>query len=207
VEVVEDRAAVAAELEAARARTKPADEPPKKPAPAGRRVEIEREGELWTVRLGDLVVRLKDSRGLEMLHHLVARPGQEIHALTLSAPSGGGAGGDSGEVLDQEAIDAYRERLTEVEDDLREAEAWNDTARAERARTEIELLRTELSRAVGLGGRARRAGSDAERARVNVQRRLRDAMRRIAEHEPAIGRHLDRAVRTGTFCSYVPEID
>src|SRR4029079_4515247 len=144
-------------------------------------------------------VRLKDSRGLQMLAQLVEQPGRELHAVALS---GGGAAsatpaGDSGDMLDREAIAAYRERLGEVEEELREAEAWNDTARAESARSEGEFLRAELSRAVGLGGRSRKAGADAERARVNCQRRLRDAIKRIAEQDAAIGKHLLRSVRTG----------
>jgi hypothetical protein len=39
---------------------------------------------------------------------------------------------------------------------------------------------------------------------VNVQRRLRDAVRRIAQQDPELGRHLERSVRTGTFCRYEP---
>jgi hypothetical protein len=66
-------------------------------------------------------------------------------------------------------------------------------------------LSAELSRAYGLGGRARRAGSNVERARVNVQRRLKHAIDRIAGECPAAGRHLNWAIRTGSFCSYRPE--
>jgi hypothetical protein len=38
-----------------------------------------------------------------------------------------------------------------------------------------------------------------------VQRRVREAIQRIAAGAPALGRHLDRAVRTGTFCVYEPD--
>ena len=47
-------------------------------------------------------------------------------------------------------------------------------------------------------------GSNVERARVNVQRRLKHAMQRIAEECPAAGKHLEWAIRTGSFCSYRP---
>jgi len=30
-------------------------------------------------------------------------------------------------------------------------------------------------------------------------------MARIAEGDPALGAHLDATIRTGTFCSYVPD--
>jgi non-specific serine/threonine protein kinase len=113
--------------------------------------------------------------------------------------------GDSGEVLDVEAKRAYRARLLELRQELEEAEQWNDTSRAERARDEIEALEAELSRAAGIGGRERRVGKAAERARVNVQRRLSDALRRIAEVHAPLGEHLTLAVRTGTYCSYSPD--
>jgi hypothetical protein len=195
---------VVAALAAAKA---PRDEraPSAAPLRPKRKLALDREGEIWVVRFGDLVARLKDSRGVQMIASLVARPGEEVHAVALcAAPGADVAVGDAGEVLDHEAISAYRERASEVEEELREAEAWNDAARVERARSELEILRSELSRAVGLGGRARRAGSDAERARINAQRRIRDAIRRMAEQDPELGRYVERSIRTGTFCAYVP---
>ena len=68
----------------------------------------------------------------------------------------------------------------------------------------MTALAREIARGVGLGGRERRAGGAAERARTNVERRLRGAIAKIAETLPALGAYLERAVRTGTFCSYEP---
>ena len=47
-------------------------------------------------------------------------------------------------------------------------------------------------------------GSAVERARINVQRRIRDAIRRIESHHAGLAKHLDRSVRTGTYCAYEP---
>jgi hypothetical protein len=63
----------------------------------------------------------------------------------------------------------------------------------------------ELASAVGLGGRDRRLGSPAERARVSVTRAIRSALARIDEHSSALGDHLERTIRTGTYCSYAPD--
>jgi hypothetical protein len=181
--------------------------PPEVEAPPAPRQELEvsRDGEVWAVRRGATVVRLKDMRGLHMLAKLVASPGQDIHVLTLASETGQSVdAGDAGSMLDREAVKTYRARLADLEDEAREAEAWNDSGRLERARTEIESLRRELSRAIGLGGRERRAGAAAERARVNVTRRLRDVIQRIAEQDERLGRELDAAVTTGTSCSYRP---
>ena len=62
-----------------------------------------------------------------------------------------------GEAIDRTAMEAYRRRITDLQDDIDEAEANNDPGRAERAHTELDALVAELSRSVGLGGRARRA--------------------------------------------------
>ena len=113
--------------------------------------------------------------------------------------------GDAGALLDARAKDAYRRRLAEIEDDIDEAAPLEDTERAAQADAEREFLVRELSRAVGLGGRDRRAGSASERARVSVTRALRQAMARLGEHHPELGEHLDRTIRTGTYCAYVPD--
>jgi hypothetical protein len=48
-------------------------------------------------------------------------------------------------------------------------------------------------------------GSAAERARASVTRAIRHAMARIRAHHPALGEHLDRTIRTGTYCAYLPD--
>jgi hypothetical protein len=203
------RRALAAALEEARLRAASIDGGRARPSPAPStspcQIELTSEGDVWVVRFGEDVVRVKDNRGMQMLAQLVASPGKDMHALDLVAPAGTSAvESDAGEALDRQAIVAYRERIQDAEDELKEAEAWCDAGRAERCRAELEVLRSELSRAVGLGGRARRAGSNAERARVNAQRRLREAIERVAAVHADAGRHLRRSVRTGTFCSYMP---
>lgn len=172
-------------------------------APAA--VRLERAGELWLVEHAGRRCHVRNSRGMEILAALVGQPHTDVHVLELArAGTDASDGGDAGELLDEPARQAYRARLLELEEELAEAEGHADRARVERLTAEREALRRELSRAFGLGGRARRSGSATERARVAVQRRVRDAVRRIAELEPALGEHLDRAVRTGTTCAYRP---
>jgi len=108
-------------------------------------------------------------------------------------------------MLDARAKDAYRRRLAEIEEDIEEARALADSEREAQAETERDFLVRELSRAVGLGGRDRRAGSASERARASVTRAVRSAMVRIREQIPSLGEHLDRSVRTGVYCAYVPD--
>jgi hypothetical protein len=164
------------------------------------------EGELWTLAFGGDTVHMPDLKGLHDLARLLASPGQELHCLDLAgAPDGVPAQGHAGEVLDDEARAAYKQRITELREELELAQAANDGVRAERAREELDAVGDALSSAYGLGGRARRSGDQAERARSAVTWRIRSAISRVDAIHPALGRHLRNSVRTGTFCAYMPE--
>jgi tetratricopeptide (TPR) repeat protein len=168
-----------------------------------------REGDYWSVVFEGRTVRVRDLKGIRYLARLLAGPGREFHVLDLvAAESGrvpGGERGDAGEMLDVRAKDAYRRRLAEIEDDIDQARALGDPERAAQADAERDFLVRELSRAVGLGGRDRRAASTSERARVSVTRAIRQGMVRIGEHHPELGDHLDRTIRTGVYCAYLPD--
>ena len=152
-------------------------------------------------------MRVRDLKGMRYLAQLLTHPGQEFHVLDLVGAETGQrmAPGDTGEVLDERAKSAYRRRLAEIEDDIEQARALDDAVREAQADAEREFLVRELAGAVGLGGRDRRAASASERARSGVTRAIRQGIVRIGGHHPQLGEHLDRAVRTGTHCAYVPD--
>lgn len=178
------------------------------------------EGDYWSISFQEHTFTLRDLRGLQHLARLLAHPGREFHVLDLVAsgvapsattprtsdpeltPTGWG---DSGLLLDAQAKNAYRRRLAEIDEDLEDARLMRDSARVVQAEAERDFLIRELSRAVGLSGRGRRAGSASERARVSVTRAVRHAMSRIREHDPPLAEHLDRGIRTGTYCVYLPD--
>jgi tetratricopeptide (TPR) repeat protein len=164
---------------------------------------LEREGEVWKVAWGTNLVRIKDSRGVQLLAKLVASPDERIHVLALA---GDGEAPlpetHAGEASDGKAIAAYRARLRTIDEALTAAEGRDDRARYDTLRREREMLVAEISRAVGLGGRLRKVGSATERARINVTRRVREAVARIVEADAAMGRHLEQTIQTGTYCSY-----
>jgi tetratricopeptide (TPR) repeat protein len=183
-------------------------------------VELRREGDYWSLLYEGHTIRVRDLRGIRYLARLLAHPGREFHVLDLVAAETGKPAdretdpaarrtlaslGDAGAMLDAQAKTAYRRRLTEIEQDIEQARALEDADREAQADAERDFLVRELSRAVGLRGRDRRAASAAERARVAVTRAIRHAMTRIAEHHPQLGVHLNRALRTGTYCAYLPE--
>jgi tetratricopeptide (TPR) repeat protein len=182
--------------------------------------EFRREGDYWSIAFDGRTVRLRDMKGFHHLRRLMGDPGREFHAVDLVALERGDAGtserptdpelsptfdSGAGELLDTRAKEMYRRRLEEIQEDIDEARSFGDSERSARAESEREFLVRELSRAVGLSGRDRRAGAPSERARASVTRAIRHAMARIEAEHPTLGEHLDRAVRTGTYCVYLPD--
>ena len=182
-----------------------------------------RQGEYWTITYDGQTFRLRHTKGLAYIAHLLRHPGREFHAIDLvdadvgpTHPRGSPTGiaeplrrslGDAGELLDPRARADYHRQLEGLRAELEEARGFNDPGRVERVQHEIDFLTQELARAVGLGGRARRAGSHAERARVNLTRAIASAVRKIAAYHAGLGRHFTTTIKTGTFCSYVPDSD
>src|ERR1700737_4802623 len=192
-----------------------------------------KESEYWTGGYGGNAFRLKDTRGLGYLAHLLRHPAIEFHVLDLfggiasereedeirqsvhGLPRGDkdleNAGihitglGDAGEMLDDQAKVSYRHRLSELREELGEAKELGNVERAEQAEEEIDALTRELSRAVGLGGRNRRAASASERARQTISKAIKAVVERIAQSDAQLGDILSRCVKTGTFCSYQPD--
>jgi tetratricopeptide (TPR) repeat protein len=175
-------------------------------------LSFRRQGDYWTIEQDGAVCRLRDAKGLRYLHRLLAEPGREFHVLDLvtgdAGPASAGAAPPPtgpGPVLDAAAKSAYRRRLDDLAAELAEAERWGDAGRAARARAEIDAITQQLAAAVGLGGRDREAGSASERARSAVTQSIRSALRRLEHELPRLGAHLALRVKTGTFCTYVPD--
>jgi tetratricopeptide (TPR) repeat protein len=168
---------------------------------------LRREDDYWLVVFEGRTVRVRDLKGVRYLAQLLGHPGREFHVLDLVASETGQRvpPEDAGVVLDAQAKAAYRRRLAEIEDDIKQARALEDDEREAQADAERDLLVRELARAVGLGGRDRRAASASERARPGVTRAVRQGIARLGELHPELGEHLNRAVRTGTYCAYVPD--
>jgi tetratricopeptide (TPR) repeat protein len=164
-----------------------------------------REGDVWRVERGARSVRVRHSRGLELLARLVERTGEEMHVLALASDSGSSlVEADAGEALDAEARRAYKARLEELEGEIDEAQEAHDAGRHQRLLAEREAIAHEVGRATGLRGRSRPTASASERARVNVQRRLKDAVARIAELDGELGDFFSHSLHTGTYCSFRP---
>jgi TolB-like protein/Tfp pilus assembly protein PilF len=171
--------------------------------PSSEPARFHQEGLLWTLTFQGLTVQLTHQKGFADLVRLLERPGLEMHCLELADRPAEVSGTEL--VLDDRARRELRSRVRELQGEIDEADQLHDAARAERAREELDQLVEALSGALGLSGRSRALGSAAERARSAVTWRIRDAIKKINGAHPRLGRHLENAVRTGTFCVYRPE--
>ena len=185
-----------------------------------------REGDFWTIKFDGKIVRVKHGIGLSFVLHLLKHPEREFHVLELarlSCPPEATNSvllsrterqrqsipfantNDSSPLLDRQAKDAYRLRIGELRSDLEEARSFNDTGRMAKTQSELECVESELSKAVGFGGRDRKHPVESQRARVNVTNAIRTTIAKIATQHLSLARHLRLHIHTGYFCSYRPE--
>ena len=188
---------------------------------------FQKTGQFWTISYEGHTFRLKDSKGLQYLHFLLAHPGEESHALrllsevegTAPAPSDSATKmerqfqddglnlsslGDAGPLLDDRARKAYRQRLADLAEELKEAREFNDFERAERLEEEMESLTNELTAAYGLGGRPRKLADPGEKARKTISKAIGRALDHIKENDENLWRHLQNSLSLGLFPTYKP---
>jgi predicted ATPase len=183
-------------------------------------------GESWTIEYGGVNFSLRNTLGLSYLQRLLQHPGEEFHALDLLMGPGTKAveeregpneaarksaedyiprrPSDLGAMLDTRAKQDYRRRVDELNEELEDLRERGAYEQAERVESELEFIKRELAKSLGLGGRDRHAGSAAERARINVTRAIRAAIQRVSEQRSSLGKLLDESIRTGSFCRYLP---
>lgn len=181
-----------------------------------------RNGDVWQVRWANEEVQLPHQRGFDCIRALLMRPQEDVHCRELMGSEAAAthtastteslrigelavADDDGLEVVDSQALEAYRARIADARAELDEAEENNDVGRAESLRQEIEAIVEMVGSSIGLGGRRRKTGSDAERARTAVRKRIKAALDRLRRDLPALHAHLAAHLQTGTICSYGPE--
>jgi hypothetical protein len=163
----------------------------------------------WSVGRDGATAVLPDVKGLHYIRHLLQRPGMDVEAVDLAAAVAGHPGvtisqGDA-DLIDAQAVSAYRARLADIDAELSEAESWADGSRSGRLRLEREALLDEIAAATGLGGRRRQFASAQERARIAVRKAIVSALQRIEQHDSSLARQLRDCVRTGSACRYDPD--
>lgn len=167
-----------------------------------------RLGQIWVIKYEREMILMENARGLSYLARLLAEPGRIVPATSLLAVVTGIdpriTTGNSGELLDDQAFTTYRQRYTELQDDIRNAENNNDFGRSAQLQREFEAFGLEIARAAGLGGK-KREKTDADRVRKAVSMAVSRAVDSICSEHVLLGRHLRNSVSPGLTFQYSPE--
>jgi hypothetical protein len=175
--------------------------------PKDRRV-FQKQGKTWFVVYDGVQKSIGHSVGMAYIYRLLQSEGQDIHAATLR---GAGIGedavalGSAGQAITAKTLRNYNGRLSEIEEELQEAEANNDLGRKDRLTEERDFLLSEVSHSTGLHGRSREASSDRERHRQAVSRAIHRALEAIKKEHGPLWQHLNNSLTIGEFLSYQPD--
>lgn len=166
-------------------------------------VVLRRDGSRWVVDLDDRQVTVPDLVGVGYLGDLLANPGHEIAALELCG--GSAVEGAHHELIDRQALAAYRRRVNEIDALLETAHRAGRGTPVLGLNEEREALRAELSSVLAPSGRSRRFTDSEERARTAVRKAITRAIDVIAAADDGLGSELRATVTTGRSCTYVPD--
>lgn len=188
-----------------------------------------KEGDFWTVAYEGQTFRLKNTKGLYYITHLLRHPGREFQVMQLVSafekPQASlaeqtyckmgedqlaehnlriGTFGDAGPVIDARARHELKRRRGELQECL-EAGHFETPEEAAEMRQEMHMIDAQLRSAIGLGGKARKSADPNERARKAVSKAVSRSLEMIRHHSPALWQHLHNALKIGYFCSYIPD--
>lgn len=159
---------------------------------------------LWTLSFATKQVQLPELKGFKDIARLLAAPNQAIHCTELM----GAKVVEKGEaVFDEKAKKAYQQRILELQEALREAEAAQHQDQIQILQEEYDQLLDHLSKSLGVGGKTRKVADSIDKTRSAVTWRIRNAVKKIAEVHPQLGKHLEISIKTGVFCEYTPEYE
>ncbi|MCO6455512.1 MAG: hypothetical protein J5I93_09465 [Pirellulaceae bacterium] len=169
-----------------------------------------RLGQIWVIKYEREMILMQDARGLAYLARLLADAGHDVPAVSLLAVVAGIdpriTSGTSGSLLDDQAMAKYKQRYSELQEELEEAESSNDLGGIAKVQAELEAFGTEIARATGLGGK-KRERTDAEKVRKAVSMAVSRAIDSIRNEHAILGRHLQNSISSGLTFRYDPERD
>ena len=171
-------------------------------SPDVQQASLTRSGELWKIKFLNTTIEIPHTKGMLDIARLVEKPECKISSVDLIGTT---VKETAVEVIDEKAKRAYKQRLLDLEADIREAEALSHYGRMERLREEFEEITDHLTKSLGLSGRTRKKHSTDEKARTAVTWRIRSSIKKISQIHPPLGKHLQASVKTGSFCEYTPE--
>jgi hypothetical protein len=195
-------------------------------------------GEMWQISYKGVSGAFKNAKGFQYIARLLASPGRPISAIWLVNPGVPDlpaehrpgvldeltdrdgkwrsplVGRTRQPILDGEAKEQYRQRMTALNAKIKEAEEDGDQGAAERYRTEFHTIADELKAASRPGRRDRELGppTQGEKARQAVSQALNRAYSTLSGGSPpqtALIQHLRDSIRptVNKSFTYFPQPD
>ena len=167
---------------------------------------------------------LSDVNGLFYIHELLSNPNKEILVATLEMSNNDGAvgmhqesdfedglntdGDSSDEVMDATTRKEIKDRLLELIEDRKEAEAKGDEKALIKIDEETEGIRKYLASSSRLGGKSREMPSVDEKARQRVYKAIKKAYEKIELEGkcPDLVKYLNVSISKGYMCEYKPPV-
>ncbi|SDQ78253.1 tetratricopeptide repeat protein [Flagellimonas zhangzhouensis] len=160
-------------------------------------------GEFWEIQYANQTTTLKDCKGLHDIAQLLQEPEKDFHCTDLM----GSVLIESGTpLIDEKAKTAYKQQAQKLQVAIADAEEIGLYEKADALREELELFSEQLSQTVGLSNKIRKTGSSIEKARAAVTWRIRNTIKKIEKSHPQLAKHLTLSIKTGSYCSYTPEV-
>ncbi|MEC7771973.1 MAG: tetratricopeptide repeat protein [Bacteroidota bacterium] len=161
------------------------------------------QGDFWELQYNDETITIKDSKGLHDIAKLLQQPEEDFYCMDLM----GAVLLDGGsQIIDDKAKSSYKQKILEKQIAISDAEEMGLYEKAEQEKEQLDILLSELSQSVGLSNKTRKTGSSIERARAAVTWRIRNAIKKIENAHPQLAKHLSNSIKTGSYCSYRPEV-
>jgi len=170
---------------------------------------FQRRGKHRMIAFNSEIEITSETNGNWYIEQLLAKPGTAFRCTYLESLLAGLAEetskGSIGEVIDQESLRSYRDRIREIDEDLEEAIEFNDPLRQEKLSEEREAVLKQVQSAQGLGGRVRQK-FDSDRSRKTVCRAITRSVDAIQLVHPQLGLHLHKSIKLGLEVSYCPDV-
>jgi TolB-like protein/tetratricopeptide (TPR) repeat protein len=161
------------------------------------------QGEFWELQYNNQIITIKDSKGLRDIAKLLQQPEEEFYCIDLM---GAVLMASGTKMIDDKAKSEYKQKVQALQIAISDAEEMGLYEKAEQDKEKLDTLIDQLAQTVGIANKTRKTGSSVEKARAAVTWRIRNAIKKIEKVHPQLAKHLSNSIKTGSYCSYKPEI-
>ena len=172
------------------------------------------EGEFYSVTFDGRRFTIKKTVGMQYIVTLLSAPGKDFSACDLFQDAGraplprqSATGGDTMDaglrldcmvqdpIVDGEAIRNIKKRISELVQEIEEAEANSNMERALLLRAKKESIEEQVYKATRPGGGAKAFRNDQARMIASVSKAISRGIDRIGSHDPDLAEHLRQSIK------------